>query len=138
MRHVKFPILAVLPLLMVTISATNVSVNSSCQNPLGSYLHTKPTTPNYNCYQYTRAALLQTNVNMATGVPFNESTFGSIPNTTIIGDQNFIRVCSLSQAKVVAFQNAGHASIKLMMEDLLLRSICIPTWKLHFTPKLDH
>lgn len=50
---------------------------------------------------------------MATGVPANENTFGSIPNATIIGDQNFIRVCSLSQAKAVAFLNAGHSVIKL-------------------------
>jgi len=88
----------------------------SCQNPTGDYVHTKPASPNYNCYQYTRAALLQGKVNMSTGVPSDENTFGSIPNTTIIGDQNFIRVCGVAEAKAVAFQNAGHSVIKLTNE----------------------
>ena len=89
------------------------AMGQSCPNPTGSYVHTKPASPNYNCYQYTRAALLQGKVNMATGVPSNENTFGSIPNTTIIGDQNFIRVCNVADAKAVAFQNAGHSVIKM-------------------------
>ena len=102
---------ALIIILVLTTSAANVDVKLFCQNVPGTHLHTKSTS--YNCYQYTRAALLQSKVNMATGVPSDEGTFGSIPNTTIIGDQNFIRVCSLSQAKAVAFLNAGHSVIKL-------------------------
>ncbi len=117
MRHVKFPILvlAVLPLLMVTMSAANVNFKRRCLNPPGTYLHTKPVNKDYNCYQYTRAALIKGYVNMASGVPSSseEDFFGTYTETTIIEDQDFIRVCSLSQAKAVAFLEAGHSVIKL-------------------------
>ncbi|MBX2894402.1 MAG: hypothetical protein KF763_03105 [Cyclobacteriaceae bacterium] len=95
------------------MSAVNVDVKRRCANPPGSYLHTKPLNINYNCYQYTRAALLHNNVNLSSGFPSNEGNFPGYTGSTIIGDQNFIRVCSLSQAKAVAFLEAGHAAIKL-------------------------
>ncbi|HRE68267.1 MAG TPA: hypothetical protein PLM56_12630 [Cyclobacteriaceae bacterium] len=113
MNPIKLLNAVFLLLLILTTSATNVDVKVFCQNDPGTYRHTKPTSPNYNCYQYTRAALLQGKVSLTTGVPSDEGTFGSIPNATIIGDQNFIRVCSLADAKAVAFQSAGHSVIKL-------------------------
>lgn len=93
------------------MSGAIVNVKRSCLNPPGDYLHTK--TASYNCYQYTRAALLHNNVNLSSGYPSNEGNFSGYPVSTIIGDQNFIRVCSLSQAKAVAFLEAGHSVIKL-------------------------
>ncbi len=104
--------------ILLTLSALfagHLQVEGQCyNNPLGSYLHTKPNEVNYNCFQYTRAALLGGKVNMATGIPSGESYFNNdYSSTTIIGDQNFIRVCNVSDAKAVAFQNAFHSVIKL-------------------------
>lgn len=100
-------------ILVLTITATHVKVQG-CENFAGSYLHTKPTEVNYNCHQYTRAALLGDHVNMTSGIPSNEASFSAnYSGNTIIGDQNFIRVCSLSQAKAVAFYNVDHSVIKL-------------------------
>lgn len=102
-------------LLAITMSAANVNFKRRCLNPPGTYLHTKPVNKDYNCYQYTRAALIKGYVNMASGVPSSseEDFFGTYTETTIIEDQDFIRVCSLSQAKAVAFLEAGHSVIKL-------------------------
>lgn len=117
MNYKHFKNLLLLVLLVLTMSSASVVLKRSCSNLPGSYLHTKPNNINYNCYQYTRAALLyntnNNNVNLSTGVPSNEVNFPGYPSATIIDDQNFIRVCSLSQAKAVAFLNAGHAVIKL-------------------------
>lgn len=93
------------------MSSATINLKRSCSNPPGDYLHTK--NASYNCYQYTRAALLHNNVNLSSGYPSNEGSFPGYTVSTIIGDQNFIRVCSLSQAKAVAFLEAGHSVIKL-------------------------
>ncbi|MCE7865111.1 MAG: hypothetical protein DYG99_16380 [Bacteroidetes bacterium CHB5] len=50
---------------------------------------------------------------MTTAVPSNEGSFSSYSQNNIAGDQNFIRVCSLSHAKAVAFVAADHSVIKL-------------------------
>jgi len=113
MSYHDFKNIAWLLLLVLLMSAASVDVKRRCENPPGSYLHTKPTNLNYNCYQYTRAALLYDNVSLSSGYPSNEGNFSGYTGSTIIGDQNFIRVCSLSQAKAVAFLEAGHAAIKL-------------------------
>jgi hypothetical protein len=113
MSHQWFKSFVWLLLFVSLMSAASLDVKRRCANPPGSYLHTKPLNINYNCYQYTRAALLHNNVNLSSGFPSNEGNFPGYTGSTIIGDQNFIRVCSLSQAKAVAFLEAGHAAIKL-------------------------
>ncbi|KXK28254.1 MAG: hypothetical protein UZ12_BCD005001063 [Bacteroidetes bacterium OLB12] len=113
MSYHNFKCIAWVLLLVLLMSAASVDVKSRCENPLGSYLHTKPLNLNYNCYQYTRTALLHNNVNLSSGFPSNEGNFPGYTVSTIIGDQNFIKVCSLSQAMAVAFLEAGHAAIKL-------------------------
>ena len=106
MNYNNFHKATLLLILLLTMSGAIVNVKRSCLNPPGDYIHTKKAS--YNCYQYTRASLLHNNVNLSSGYPFSGYTV-----STIIGDQNFIRVCSLSQAKAVAFLEVGHSVIKL-------------------------
>jgi len=85
-----------------------------CQNSSGGSFYTK--LADYNCHQYTRAALLggTTYVNPSSGIPSNEAAFVNYSNATIAGDQDFIRVC-LGDAKAVVpvGHGAGHSAIIL-------------------------
>lgn len=86
-----------------------------CQNSSGDPFYTK--LADYNCHQYTRAALLggSTYVNPSSGIPSNEAAFLNYSNATIAGDQDFIRVCFVSDAKAVVpvGNGAGHSAIIL-------------------------
>lgn len=88
---------------------------SQCNNGTGSDIYTKQS--NYNCHQFVRAALIGNYVNFTTGIPIsNESQYTSLYSTsTIAADQNFIRVCSSSNARAVVpvGNGADHSSIIL-------------------------
>jgi hypothetical protein len=91
----------------------SLSLFGQCPNSNGNSIHTK--LYDYGCYQYVRAALLGGYVNMSTGIPTNESVFTNYPNVTIQSDQNFIQVCSKTDAKAVVpvGGGAGHNAIIL-------------------------
>ena len=86
-----------------------------CQFSFGSYRHTKQAS--YYCHQYVKAALLGNWVDMATGIPTHpESGFLSYSGE-IATDPNFIRVCSINDARAVVPAPYGntsyHSAIKL-------------------------
>lgn len=65
----------------------------------------------YFCHQYVKAALIGNFIDMADGKPkptANESQFATLyPNATIAGDPDFIRVCSVNDAKAVCPSPGG-------------------------------
>lgn len=86
-----------------------------CQFSFGSYRHTKQAS--YYCHQYVKAALLGNWVDMATGIPTHpESGFLSYSGE-IATDPNFIRICSINDARAVVPAPYGntsyHSAIKL-------------------------
>jgi hypothetical protein len=86
-----------------------------CQFSSGSPIHTKQAS--YFCHQYVKAALLGNWVDMSTGIPTHpESNFLSYSGE-IATDPNFIRVCSINDARAIVpapFGNtAYHSAIKL-------------------------
>lgn len=108
----KYKLIALL--LLVSI----VELFSQCPNEIvGSPgFYTKQAS--YYCHQYVKAALIGGYVNMATGVPSNESQYSSLyENANIATDKDFIRVCSESDAKAFVpvhyGNNAYHSAIRL-------------------------
>ncbi|MEI9919076.1 MAG: hypothetical protein WDO14_09785 [Bacteroidota bacterium] len=86
-----------------------------CQYSSGSPIYTKQAT--YYCHQYVKAALLQNWVDLATGFPTHaESDFVNFTGD-IHTDQNFIRVCSINDARVVLPCPGGdcsyHSALKM-------------------------
>lgn len=65
----------------------------------------------YFCHQYVKAALIGNFIDMTDGKPkptANESQFATLyPNATIAGDPDFIRVCSVNDAKAVCPSPGG-------------------------------
>lgn len=61
----------------------------------------------YYCHQYVKAALLGGWVDLATGIPTHDENDFFDFSDQVATDQNFIRVCSLSQARVVVPAPAG-------------------------------
>lgn len=102
-------------LLLLILFISLIKIFGQCNNGTGSNIYTKQAS--YNCHQYVRAALIGNYVNLTTGVPVsNENQFTSLYSTgTITTDQNFIRVCSSSDAKAVVpvGNGADHSSIIL-------------------------
>ena len=92
-----------------------VDAFSRCGNPTGNVI--AGTATNYNCHQYVRAALVKNWVNMSTGYPSNQSLIPGLSNSTIEADNDFIKVCDRSQAKLVSMNhndhNADHSAIVL-------------------------
>lgn len=84
-----------------------------CNNGTGSNIYTKQAT--YNCHQYVKAALIGGYVNLSTGKPTsNENQYASLYTPyTIATDQNFIQVCSKSDADAVVpvGHGADHSAI---------------------------
>ncbi len=86
-----------------------------CQFSSGTPIHTKQA--GYFCHQYVKAALLGNWVDMSTGIPTHpESNFLSYTGE-IATDPNFIRVCSINDARAVVPAPYGntsyHSAIKL-------------------------
>ncbi len=91
------------------------SFGQSCQYTSGSPIYTKQAS--YFCHQYVKAALLNGWVDLNTGFPtHSESDFVNLTGD-IHTDQNFIEVCSLSDAQVVLPSPGGdrsfHSAFKL-------------------------
>jgi hypothetical protein len=99
---------------LLVFTSTRESLGQ-CQYRSGSPIHTKQAS--YFCHQYVKAALLGNWVDMATGIPTHpENNFLSYSGE-IATDPNFIRVCSINDAKAIVpapFGNtAYHSAIKL-------------------------
>lgn len=96
-------------ILMVSV----VESFGQCNNGTGSVIYTKQAT--YNCHQYVKAALIGGYVDLSTGDPIsNEAQYESLYTPyTIANDQNFIQVCSKSDANAVVpvGQGADHSAI---------------------------
>lgn len=71
-------------------------------------------TGSYNCHAYVRGALVAKKVNLTTGAPQNIN-FSSLGQNTIQFDNNFIRVCNISDADAIAHLPTGsdHSAIIL-------------------------
>jgi hypothetical protein len=84
-----------------------------CNNGTGSDIYTKQA--DYNCHQYVKAALIGGYVDLTAGKPTsNEGNYESLYTPyTIANDQNFIQVCSKSDANAVVpvGQGADHSAI---------------------------
>ncbi|MEQ8574381.1 MAG: hypothetical protein RIB63_09985, partial [Fulvivirga sp.] len=63
-------------------------------------------TGSYNCHAYVRGALVAKKVNLTTGAPQNIN-FSSLGQNTIQFDNNFIRVCNISDADAIAHLPTG-------------------------------
>lgn len=64
----------------------------------------------YYCHQYVKAALIGNHVDMATGVPSDESQYASLyPNVSIATDPDFIQVC-ITDAKAVVPVHYGNTA----------------------------
>jgi hypothetical protein len=86
---------------------------SQCDNGQGSDIYDKQA--DYSCHQYVKAALLNDWVNLSTGIPtHDESDFLGFSGD-VASDENFIRVCSKSDAGAVVPVGASayHSAIIL-------------------------
>lgn len=104
-----------LTLAIAVLLFSNTQSFGQCQYSSGSPIHTKQAS--YFCHQYVKAALLQNWVDLATGLPTHaEADFLNFAGD-IHSDQNFIKVCSINDARVVLPSPGGdpafHSALKL-------------------------
>lgn len=97
------------------INAGKSSVPTSCQPMSGSQKFSK--NGSYNCHQYVKGALVAEQVDLTTGNPQgNNFTIGHT-SATIQADNNFIRVCNLSDAEATAVLPSFHDHSALILNN---------------------